>query len=61
MPNPRQGIVNGTQEPAVCLMHPDLHSGVGFAGSHVDHVSTKFASGGDRIDQTLAGGEFLPL
>jgi hypothetical protein len=61
MPNPRQGILNGAQELAVCLLQPDLRGGVGFTGSHVDWVRAKLTGGGNRIDQTLASGEFLPL
>jgi hypothetical protein len=61
VPNPSQGIVNGAQELAVCLLQSDLYSGVVFAGGHVDRVPAKLTCGGDRIDQTLAGGEFLPL
>jgi hypothetical protein len=61
VPNPRQRILNGAQELAVCPMQPDLRGGVGFTGGHVDRVPGKLISGGNRIDQTLAGGEFLPL
>ena len=42
-------------------MQPDLHGCVSFTGGHIDRVPAKFTSGGNRIDQTLAVGEFLPL
>jgi len=61
VPNPRQGILNGTQELTVCLLQPDLRGSVGFTGGHVDWVPEKITCGGSRIGQTLAGGEFLPL
>src|ERR1035438_2116603 len=59
--NSREGVLNGTQELAVCLLQAYLGGGVGFNGGHVDRVRAKFAGGGKRIDQTRAGGEFLPL
>jgi hypothetical protein len=61
MPNPGQGILNGAQELAVCLVQPELRGGIGFTRGHVGHVPAKLTCGGDRIDQTLAVGEFLPL
>jgi hypothetical protein len=59
--NPQQGILNGAHELAVCLMQPDLRGGIGFTGGHVDGVAANFTRRGDRTDQTLAGGEFLPF
>jgi hypothetical protein len=61
VPNPRQGILDGAQEFAVCLMQPDLHGCVSFAGGYIDRVPVRFTCGVNRIDQTLAGGEFLSL
>jgi hypothetical protein len=61
VPNPRQGILNRTQELAVCLLQPDLRGSVGFTGGHVDSVPAKITCGGNRIAQTVAGGEFLSL
>jgi hypothetical protein len=46
---------------ALCLVHPDLRGGIGFTCGHVDWVPAELPSGGNRISQTLAGGEFLPL
>jgi hypothetical protein len=61
VPNPRQGILNGTQELAVRLLQPDLRGSVGFTCGQVDRVAAKITSGRNRIGQTFAGGEFLPL
>jgi hypothetical protein len=41
LPNPRQGILNGAKELAVCLVQSDLRGGVGLTGGHVDRVPAK--------------------
>jgi len=61
MPNSGQGIVNGTQELAVCLVQPDLHGGIGFTVGRVGRVPAKPACGDIHIGQALAVGDFLPL
>ena len=48
--NAHQGILNGTQELAVCQLQPDLRGGVGFTGGHIDRVPTRFTCGGNRIN-----------
>jgi len=42
-------------------MQPDLHGCASFTGGHIDRVPAKFTFGGNRIDQTLAVGEFSPI
>jgi hypothetical protein len=61
VPNPRQGILNRTQELAVRPLQSDLRGSVGFTGSHVDRIAANLTCGGNQTDQTLSGGEFLAL
>ena len=57
--NPRQGVLNGTQELTIIFFKPDVHGGVGFTDSQIEQIPMPFAGSGNGSHRIPISREFF--